>query len=286
MAPRPFHRIIARFGNLNLCGTQTPLRESQLGVVVVTLIHRFHRIPSLRPWFEEDFHYKKYVVARSDRNMATNEKFEDVGLVPEQRIMELADLTGKEAATIKDSNTSLAERDEELLKHIVITPKIIQILGDERLLPRKARRFFGGNGGLEPIAKRQRVAQRRALVQESTRKKVEKEKTLSQILKQKPTAKQMRLPSQIDGHVSPKALRLLGDDFLTQQSLQVITPEMRKNVNTKTLDVFGEPTCFLTPKQQQLFGTSAAYPPKSTGRLFGNLRDKLSFRALRIPILV
>ena len=201
--------------------------------------------------------------------------------VPEQLSAEV-----KHAGVGCEKEESLARRDEELLKHIVVTPKMIQILGDERLLPRKARCFFGENGGLEPIAKRQRVAQRKAQVQESTKKKEEKEKTLVQILKQKPTPQQMRLPTQRDRHVSPKALRLLGDDFLTQLSLQVITPEMRKNVNAKTLDVFGEPTCFLTPKQQQLLGTSGAYPGKTQNRWFGSLRDKLNFRALRMPILV
>lgn len=210
--------------------------------------------------------------------MGVVHKEDTVSGVPEQQSSEASYNTKKEEA--------LAKRDEELLKHIVVTPKMIQILGDERLLPRKARCFFGENGGLEPIAKRQRMAQQKAQVQECTKKKVEKEKTLGQILRQKPTAQQMRLPTQHDRHVSPKALRLLGDDFLTQLSLQVITPEMRKNVNAKTLDVFGEPTCFLTPKQQQLLGTSEAYPSKTHYRWFGALREKLNFRALRIPILV
>ena len=204
--------------------------------------------------------------------------------LPEQ--VEVEEIRVDEIHAGVEKSVSLAERDEELLKNLVVTPKMIQLLGDERLLPRKARCFFGENGGLEPIAKRQRVAQRKAQVQESTKKKVEKERTLSQILKQKPTPQQMKLPTQADKHVSPKALRLLGDDFLTQLSLQVITPEMRKNVNSKTLDVFGEPNCFLTPKQQQLFGTSGAYPSKSSNRWFGSFRERFGFRALRIPILV
>lgn len=180
----------------------------------------------------------------------------------------------------------LSEEDLDLLTRIVVTPKMLQLLGDERLLPRKARSFFGADGGLEPIARQQRNAQRRAQIEEINRRRTQKQKYLNQILKQRPTDEQKRIPLSSKSHVSPKALRIFGDEELTRQSLQVVTPEMRKNVNAKTIDVFGEPSCLMTRKQQQLFGIDKPSQPKPTTSWFASFRHKVSSKFPRIQILV
>lgn len=171
--------------------------------------------------------------------------------------------------------STLRELDEQLLRTVIITPKMIQILGDERLLPRKARLFFGEDDGLYPIARRRKKAQEKHFAQDLRRKQAEKQKTISVVLKKKPTVEQMTLGNMNHQHISPKALRLLGDDFLNEQSLRVITPEMRKNVNSKTLNVFGEPAAMLTSKQQQLLGVNDCRRSKSSSWWVGALKEKL-----------
>merc|ERR1712232_1501773 len=53
---------------------------------------------------------------------------------------------------------TLLERDELLLEQVEITPKIMRMLGDDRLLPRKARNLLGET----EMPKQQRTAQRKS----------------------------------------------------------------------------------------------------------------------------
>lgn len=158
-----------------------------------------------------------------------------------------------------ENEFDLEQRDEEIVNSLgnKVPLKLIQFFGDARLLPKKARKIYGD----VDMTVEQLRAQRRAELLEREIRKLKYLKDVEEVLKRKPTPQQLSLPIK-DQAISQKALRLLGDDYLNDQALRVLTPEMRENVGRKTIQLFGE-TCMLTPKQQQLLGELDFSPHQS-----------------------
>lgn len=139
-------------------------------------------------------------------------------------------------------------------------PKVVKLLGEPEVSSQIACKRLGSD-----MTSSQRKAQLQDQRAARERLAAEGRRLLEKRLKAQPSAEQLRLPHE-QQPVSDKALRFFGEPLLEELSKKVVTPEMRKNVNPKTLRLLGPSAELLSKKQLQLLGENPEYLAQSQNK--------------------
>lgn len=158
--------------------------------------------------------------------------------------------------------SAAASRYPELVDDARSRSKVARVSGDLRLVPFKARKRLGSE-----MSPQQRRLQMKFEREEAARRRAVFRSQLQALLARSPSASQLSLPSNVVGQVSPKALRVLGDDLLEELSLRQVPLGAR--VTPKVLKFFGPEPSLMPRKARSLVvgGAEEAMPSRARKRM-------------------